>query len=74
MSISHTPTIRVDFTGRDCWGVTRSDRPADSATFSSMTAARHAGRHIAEEGRPSELIVCNAYHDVVELTVFPAPA
>jgi hypothetical protein len=60
MSISHTPTIRVDFTGRDC--------------FSSMTVARHAGRHIAEEGRPSELIVCNAYHDVVEITVFPAPA
>jgi hypothetical protein len=74
MPTTQTPTIRVDFTSHDRWVVTHSGRPADSTTFSSILEARSAGQHIAEAGRPSELVVCNAYHDVIELRSFPAPA
>jgi hypothetical protein len=57
-------TVRVDISVRGAWEVARSD-PGERMTCESLEEARRLAYRCAADRRPSELIVCDAYHRVV---------
>ena len=57
-------TVRVDISVRGAWEVALSD-PGERMTCESLEEASRVAYRCAADRRPSELIVCDAYHRVV---------
>jgi len=57
-------TVRVDISVRGAWEVALSDR-GERMTCESLSEASRLAYRCAADRRPSELIVCDAYHRVV---------
>jgi hypothetical protein len=57
-------TVRVDIGVRGVWEVALSD-PGERVTCESLEEASRVAYRCAADRRPSELIVCDAYHRVV---------
>jgi hypothetical protein len=60
----HLTTVRVDIGTRGTWEVAMSE-PGDHVTCETLDEASRVAHRCAAERRPSELIVCDAYHRVV---------
>jgi hypothetical protein len=58
-------TVRVDLNLRGGWEVVLSDR-ADRVTCESLEEASRLAHRCAADRQPCELIVCDAYHRVIE--------
>jgi hypothetical protein len=57
-------TVRVDISVRGAWEVALSD-PGERVTCETLEEANRVAYRCATDRRPSELIVCDAYHRVV---------
>ena len=57
-------TVRVDISKRGAWEVALSD-PGERVTCETLEEASRVAYRCAADRRPSELIVCDAYHRVV---------
>ena len=57
-------TVRVDFSVRGAWEVALSDL-GERVTCETLEEASRVAYRCAADRRPSELIVCDAYHRVV---------
>ena len=57
-------TVRVDISARGVWEVALPDR-RERMTCETFEEARRVAHRCAADRRPSELIVCDAYHRVV---------
>lgn len=57
-------TVRVDISTHGAWEVALSDR-GEPVTCESLDEARRVAYRCAADRRPSELILCDAYHRVV---------
>ncbi len=57
-------TVRVDIGVRGVWEVALSD-PGERVTCETLEEASRVAYRCAADRRPSELIVCDAYHRVV---------
>jgi hypothetical protein len=57
-------TVRVDISTRGEWEVALSD-PGDRVTCKTLEEASRLAYRCAADRRPSEVIVCDAYHRVV---------
>jgi hypothetical protein len=57
-------TVRVDISVRGVWEVALSD-PGERVTCETLEEANRVAHRCATDRRPSELIVCDAYHRVV---------
>jgi hypothetical protein len=57
-------TVRVDISVRGAWEVALSD-PGERVTCGTFEEASRVAYRCAAERRPSELIVCDAYHRVI---------
>ena len=57
-------TVRVDISVRGVWEVALSD-PGERVTCGTLDEASRVAYRCAADRRPSELIVCDAYHRVV---------
>ena len=57
-------TVRVDISVRGAWEVALSDA-GERMTCESLEEASRVAYRCAADRRPSELIVCDAYHRVV---------
>jgi hypothetical protein len=57
-------TLRVDISGRGAWEVALSDR-GEQVRCETLEEASRVAYRCAVDRRPSELIVCDAYHRVV---------
>jgi hypothetical protein len=58
-------TVRVDISIRGAWEVALSDR-GDRVTCETFEEASRVAYRCAADRRPCELIVCDAYHRVVQ--------
>jgi hypothetical protein len=58
-------TIRVDINIRGVWEVALSDR-GDRLTCGTLEEASRLAHRFAADRRPCELIVCDAYHRVLQ--------
>jgi len=56
--------VRVDISERGAWEVALSD-PGERVTCGTLEEASRLAHRCAADRRPSELIVCDAYHRVV---------
>ena len=57
-------TVRVDISGGGAWEVALSDR-GEQVRCETLEEASRVAYRCAADRRPSELIVCDAYHRVV---------
>jgi hypothetical protein len=57
-------TVRVDISRRGAWEVALSD-PGERVSCGTLEEASQVAHRCAADRRPSELIVCDAYHRVV---------
>jgi len=57
-------TVRVDLSVRGAWEVALSE-PGERVTCETLEEASRVAYRCAADRRPSELIVCDAYHRVV---------
>jgi hypothetical protein len=62
---SHHSTIRVDFNGHDGWAVALSD-PDAQFTCETLDDARRIAFVQAAQRPRCELVICDAYHRVLE--------
>lgn len=60
----HLTTVRVDMSTRGAWEVALSDL-GEQVRCETLEEASRVAHRCAAERRPSELIVCDAYHRVV---------
>jgi hypothetical protein len=58
-------TVRVDPGPAGTWRITFADRP-QLITTESLTETIRLARRLAEPAPPAELIVCDAYHRVIQ--------
>jgi hypothetical protein len=58
-------TVRVDISVRGAWEVALSDRD-DRVTCETLEEASRVAYRCAADRRPCELIVCDAYHRVLQ--------
>ena len=58
-------TVRVDINRRGAWEVALSDRP-DRVTCETLEEASRVAYRCAADRQPCELIVCDAYHRVLQ--------
>lgn len=58
-------TVRVDITARGAWEVVLSD-VGEHVTCETLEEASRVAHRYALDRRPCELIVCDAYHRVLE--------
>jgi hypothetical protein len=58
-------TVRVDISARGAWEVSLSDR-GDHVTCETLEDASRVAYRYALDRPPCELIVCDAYHRVVQ--------
>ena len=58
-------TVRVDISARGAWDVALSDR-GDHITCETFEEASRVAYRYALDRRPCELIVCDAYHRVLQ--------
>jgi hypothetical protein len=62
-------TVRVDINLRGAWEVALPDR-ADRVTCETREEASRVAHRCAADRQPCELIVCDAYHRVVQRELF----
>jgi hypothetical protein len=64
-------TVRVDFNVRGTWEVAVADR-SERVTCETLAEASRVAYRCAVDRRPCELIVCDAYHRVVQRELIKA--
>lgn len=69
----HLTTVRVDLSTRGAWEVALSDL-GERMTCETLEEASRVAHQCAANRRPSELIVCDAYHRVVRRELFDGRA
>lgn len=62
-------TVRVDISARGAWEVALSDR-RDHVRCETLEEASRVAYRFAMDQRPCELIVCDAYHRVLQRELF----